>query len=141
MDGFAHLYSYFIFISISNHTTLEYGINELLGYFASVSGAPVKIRHCIAIYCMAFILSQLYVNGLTSVVTIATPPTGFKTVKELVDSGYKIKFIRGNLSPQKIFGEEFKALGLNVEEVFHIFRGDTHDDDIFNITTKNRVEI
>jgi len=128
--------TFVVFISISHHTTLERGINELLDYFATVSGAPVKIRYCIAIYCMAFILSQLYVNGLTSVVTVATPPKGFKNVKELVHNGYIISFVQDNLPPQEIFDEEFKAFGVTVEEAFQVFGRYTTHDQVLSITVK-----
>ncbi|CAL8070653.1 unnamed protein product [Orchesella dallaii] len=105
---------------------------ELVSYFATVFGESVKPRYFIISYCVGFLLEQIYSNGLTSIVTVALAPVGFKSINEFIDNQYKIIFASemNTMSVEHKYGEDFKSLGLKTEQAFHIMKNVTYTEDI-----------
>jgi len=63
---------------------------NLLDCVSCVLGASCRARYFVFSCSAAFLLSQIYANGLTSIVTVVLPERGYKTLKELFHHGYKI---------------------------------------------------
>jgi len=103
-------------------------VSKLLNYWAGVFGASVNCRYIVIIWSVAFLMSQIYSNGFTSIITIALPQKGFEEIKQLLDASYKILFTQ-RLSPNSYeweFGKDFKVLGLSIHQAFLV----THDEQL-----------
>ncbi|CAL8070649.1 unnamed protein product [Orchesella dallaii] len=105
---------------------------ELVSYLGTVFGEPVKARYFIVCYCFSFLLDQIYSNGLTSIVTVALALVGFKTINEFIDNHYKIIFATAmnGMSLEQKYGEDFKSIGLEIEEAFYVMENITFTEDI-----------
>ncbi|CAL8116973.1 unnamed protein product [Orchesella dallaii] len=107
-------------------------ISNILGHTG-----PVKGRYFIVTFSVAFLLTQLYANGLTSMITISLPPKDLiKTLKEFVENGYKISYHQAKHSHtvEELYGNEFKSLGLSVKDAFHVFKNLTRNP--FHLVSK-----
>ncbi|CAL8069751.1 unnamed protein product [Orchesella dallaii] len=76
-----------IFVTIANFKDQRQKVNvffSMLDHFGNVlgQGASPKKRNMIAIGAFGFLLTQLYSNELTSLVTVATPPKGIKSIED-----------------------------------------------------------
>ncbi|CAL8136630.1 unnamed protein product [Orchesella dallaii] len=93
---------------------------ELLNYWAAVFGAEISPRYFILVSSFGFLLTQIYSNGLTSIITVGKTPEGFKTIAELLQAGYKILIEPGSLegSIEDRYGNEFRRFGLSTEGAF-----------------------
>ncbi|CAL8149430.1 unnamed protein product [Orchesella dallaii] len=108
--------------SLRHHSSVRNILVDLEGYIASISGADVQIRKFIIICSFVFILTQLYVNGLTSIITVTTPIKGIRFIKEFIKNGYKILFrqARASVSLEDLLYEEFQSIGVTLDEAFHV---------------------
>ncbi|CAL8121508.1 unnamed protein product, partial [Orchesella dallaii] len=82
------------------HRFMRDGLMEFLNHVASILGqCPyVHTRYCVVILAIWFIICQLYGNGFTSIITVASKPQGLKTVKDLLENGYKLLNTGRNIS-------------------------------------------
>ncbi|CAL8136632.1 unnamed protein product [Orchesella dallaii] len=99
---------------------------KILNYWAAVFGADVNPRYFILVSSVGFLLTQIYSNGLTSIITVRKAPDGFTKIEELLQAGYKI-LIKTGMSDDSIedrYGEDFRRLGLSTDGVFE-FTADT----------------
>ncbi|CAL8136700.1 unnamed protein product [Orchesella dallaii] len=105
------------------HHNMKSVLRSMFNYWAAVFGAPHNPRYFILVCCLCFFLSQLYTNGLTSIITVTEIPKGFLTIKELLQADYKILFnsARALDSVEEIYGNEFKRLGLSIKGAFERF--------------------
>ncbi|CAL8141629.1 unnamed protein product [Orchesella dallaii] len=113
------------------HKKLESVIGEVVTHLASVFGASVKPRHLVIIYSISFMMSQLYSNGFTSIITVAVKPKGFmNTLKEFVDHGYKILHPSTGFTTkvEEIYGQEFADYGVSVSEAIQLSKYDEEDE-------------
>ncbi|CAL8136976.1 unnamed protein product [Orchesella dallaii] len=103
------------------HTQLEHFLVQLLNCLVGVSGGSVSLRYFVIVSAIAFILNQIYSNGLASVVAVMLQPEGFKFIKDLLGNNYKIIFDHVHerfTSAEETYGDAFKLLGLSAKEAF-----------------------
>ncbi|CAL8136642.1 unnamed protein product [Orchesella dallaii] len=119
--------SFFIFATPPSrfiyHHNIKSVLRSMFNYWAAVFGAPHNPRYFILVCCLCFFLSQLYTNGLTSIITVTEIPKGFLTIKELLQADYKILFnsVSALDSEEETYGNEFKRLGLSIKGAFERF--------------------
>ncbi|CAL8097932.1 unnamed protein product [Orchesella dallaii] len=132
-----------VLVTQHNHNNVEYVLRQLVTYISWISGANIRPRHFIITWAVVFILSQLYVNGLTSLVTVATVQQGYKTLKDFIVNNYKIAFKQSetSMTVEQMFGEEFKYFELPIEEAFKIFQYNCRYDEIFIGSISNGTKI
>ncbi|CAL8070114.1 unnamed protein product [Orchesella dallaii] len=94
---------------------------ELVGYVGNIFGASTKARYFVFSCAVGFLLSQIYANGLTSIITVFLPPKGLDTMKQFLDAGFKILFVptTAALPAEHEFAQDFKRLRLPIEKAFH----------------------
>ncbi|CAL8070106.1 unnamed protein product [Orchesella dallaii] len=94
---------------------------ELVGYVGNIFGASTKARYFVFSCAVGFLLSQIYVNGLTSIITVFLPPKGLDTVKQFLEAGYKILSVStpASLPAEYHYAQDFKRLQLPIEKAFH----------------------
>ncbi|CAL8108286.1 unnamed protein product [Orchesella dallaii] len=95
-------------------------LEKLINYWAAIFGAEVSPRYFVLVSSFAFLLTQIYSNGLTSIITVGKTPEGFKTVEELLQAGYKILIDPTTLdgSIEGRYGDDFRRFGLSTEGAF-----------------------
>ncbi|CAL8097936.1 unnamed protein product [Orchesella dallaii] len=132
-----------VLVTQHNHNNVEYVLRQLVTYISWISGANIRPRHFIITWAVVFILSQLYVNGLTSLVTVATVQQGYKTLKDFIVNNYKIAFKQSDTSVriEQLLKEEFKYFELPIEDAFKIFNNNCTYDEIFIGSTSNGTKI
>ncbi|CAL8133323.1 unnamed protein product [Orchesella dallaii] len=88
---------------------------------------------------LGFLLTQIYGNGFTSIITVATPIKGFQFVEQLINRNYSIVFnpLVNKYSLQTMYGKDMQLLGLSVENAFTV-RELAHLDILDEIADKNR---
>ncbi|CAL8108313.1 unnamed protein product [Orchesella dallaii] len=93
---------------------------ELLNYLGSIFGASTKPRHFIVICSLGFLLTQIYGNGLASIITVPSIKKGFKTFKELVDHNYTIAWTDSSdiHTTLRVLKEEMESLGIPSDKAF-----------------------
>ncbi|CAL8097928.1 unnamed protein product, partial [Orchesella dallaii] len=130
-------------VTHNNYNHVDRVLNQLVTYFLWVSGGNIRPRHVIVTWTVVFILSQLYVNGLTSLVTVATLQQGFKSLKDFIDNNYKIVFVQP-LTPmtvEELFDEEFKLHHLPIKKAFKVLKINYTNKEILNHSMKDDAKI
>ncbi|CAL8136628.1 unnamed protein product [Orchesella dallaii] len=121
------------------HRHVQHVFQKLINYWAAVFGAQVSPRYFILVSCFAFLLSQIYSNGLTSIITVGKTTEGFKTIEELLQAGYKILFneaeAAGNF--EDTYGNDFKRMGLPTEGAFEISYSASLYNNLIRMSQKN----
>ncbi|CAL8121138.1 unnamed protein product [Orchesella dallaii] len=114
---------------------------SILQLFASALGHQnweIK-RYTIAVFTIPFLFS-LYGNSLLSIVAVVLPPQGIKTVKELLDSNYKILVNPALYTspPKEVFEFDFKLQHIweYIDDAFH-FVNITLNQEIYSLMASN----
>ncbi|CAL8121132.1 unnamed protein product [Orchesella dallaii] len=96
-------------------------------------------RYTTVILAIAFLFS-VYGNCLLSIVSVVLPPQGIKTVKELLDSNYKIlvKPTQFTLPAKEIFEFDFKLQHISeyIDDTFHSVNV-TSNQELYFLMTSN----
>ncbi|CAL8130052.1 unnamed protein product [Orchesella dallaii] len=104
------------------HHRLHAVLGKVLCFCAAVFGASHNPRYFIHVAALAFLLSQIYSNGITSIITVGRTPEGFKNVRELLQARYKI-LVDTELEQKTgegIYGADFNRLGLSTAGAFEM---------------------
>ncbi|CAL8114704.1 unnamed protein product [Orchesella dallaii] len=131
------LLSFAAVCSYIHHRRLTSVLGDLLQYWAAVFGASFKIRYFLVISALSFFLSQIYCDGFTSIITVAHSPEGMKTVRQLINSGFKILFNQEQMGAtyEEAYGDTFNRLGLSTDGVFLNVQSIKIADIVFKIAT------
>ncbi|CAL8136640.1 unnamed protein product [Orchesella dallaii] len=134
--------SIFIFGIVScyiNYRHLHAVFLKLIKFWAAVFGADINPRYFMIVGSLAFLLTQIYSNGLTSIITVGKTPEGFKTIGELLQAGYKILFSteREYGSIEDSYGHYFKRLGLSTDGAFELSNTTDLESDLVKLSQKN----
>jgi len=125
---------------------LACGANLFLKFYGSVWGHEAwEVRRYIFLVCGTSFLTVLYANSLLSNVTMVESFEPLKTLKELLDVGFKIIWplkLRKS-SPQHTFGFEFKRLGLSqrLNESFYVEPNAVTGPQVANLMAKRKSKL
>ncbi|CAL8133325.1 unnamed protein product [Orchesella dallaii] len=109
-------------ISLFNRCYIYQTLSKFLHFVSIILGHNdcKRFRFFLVPLSIGFLVSQLYGNGLTSTVTVATPIIRLKNVDELIRNNFSIVFnpLDHGLSAEKIYGRDLESIGYSVKSAF-----------------------